>query len=84
MESNRRFQQRSPEEMYFSERFAIPDSEAEGQWLSATTIFDSIRKAGGSILRHANLVTFSRALANIEGLTRRRTKRGTEYLVKPL
>lgn len=84
MESNRRFQQRSPEEMYFSECFAIPDSEADGKWLSATTIFDSIRKAGGSTLRHANLVKFCRALANTEGLARRRTKRGTEYLVKPL
>ena len=84
MESNRQFQLRSPEELYFSECFAPADSEADGQWITATYIFDRIRRKAGSSLRTGNLQKFGRVLSNIEGLQNRRTKRGTEYLVQSL
>ncbi len=82
MESNRRFQQRSPEELFFYECFAIPATEADGEYLSATAIYERIHRRAGSALRYGNVVNFARVLSNIEGLQRRRTRRGTEYFVK--
>ena len=82
IESNRRFQQRTPEELFFYECFAIPDSEADGEYLTATAIYQRIHQHAGSSLRYGNVANFSRVLTNIDGLRRRRTKRGTEYLVK--
>ena len=84
MLSNQQFQLRSPEELYFSECFAAANSEADGQWLTTTTIFDHIRRKAGAALKGGNLQKFGRVLSNIDGLVSRRTKRGTEYLVKVL
>ena len=84
MLSNQQFQLRSPEELYFSECFAAANSEDEGQWLTTTTIFDHIRRKAGAALKGGNLQKFGRVLSNIDGLVSRRTKRGTEYLVKVL
>ena len=84
MQSNQQFQLRSPEELYFSECFALTDNEEKGQWMTSTVIFDHIRKAAGAALKGGNIQRFGRVLSNIEGLKSRRTNRGTEYLVKPL
>ena len=84
MESNRRFKQLTAEEQFFYDCFAIPDSEADGQYLSATTIFQRIRRHAGASLRYGNASQFSRVLTNIEGLKHRRTSHGSEYLVKEL
>ena len=84
MESNRQYQLRSPEEMYFSECFVPADSEEDGQWLTTTLIFGHIRRKAGATLKSGNLQKFGRVLSNIDGLPNRRTKRGTEYLVKQI
>ena len=84
MESNRQYQLRSPEEMYFSECFVPAGSEDDGQWLTTTVIFDRIRRKAGAALKGGNIQKFGRLLSNIDTLTNRRTKRGTEYLVKAL
>ena len=84
MASNQQFQQRSPEEMYFQECFDIANNESEGTWMTATAIFDRIRKHAGSALRNANLLKFSRMLTNMEGIQRRRISTGSVYLVRKL
>ena len=84
MGSNRQFQLRSPEEMFFSECFVPADSEDDGQWLTTTVIFDRIRRKAGAALKGGNIQKFGRVLSNIDTLANRRTKRGTEYLVKAL
>ena len=84
MESNRQYQLHSPEEMYFSECFVPADSEDDGQWLTATHIFDRIRRKAGAALKGGNLQKFGRVLSNVDGLLNRHTKRGTEYLVKAI
>ena len=84
MESNRQYQLRSPEEMYFSECFVPAGSEDDGQWLTTTVIFDRIRRKAGAALKGGNIQKFGRVLSNIDTLTNRRTKRGTEYLVKQI
>ena len=83
MESNRQFQVRRPEEIVFHELFVMPASEEEGQWMSTTAIFEYIRKkAGTAALRGANIHSLGHFLTNLEGILRRRTRNGTEYLVK--
>ena len=52
--------------------------------MTATAIFNRIRKQAGSALRNASLLKFSRMLANIEGIQRRRISAGSEYLVRKL
>ena len=84
MESNRQFQLRSSEEMYFAECFEPADSEDDGQWLTTTAIFSHIRQRAGAALKGGNLMKFGRVLSNIDGLATRRGRRGTEYLVKLL
>ena len=84
MESNHRFKQLSPEEMYFNECFAIPENETEGRYLTAAAIFRRIRQHAGAVLKNGNMLRFSHVLVNINGLQRRRTRRGTEYLVMPI
>lgn len=82
MESNRQFLMHNPAEEYFAEYFAPTTDEQRGQWLSATAIFDRIRQKAGSGIRLTTLSHFGRTLSNMDGLLRRRTKRGTEYLVE--
>lgn len=82
MLSNQQFQLRSPEDMYFNECFTIPDHENDGQWMTTAAIMAHMKKAAGAILKGGNLIRFGRVLSNIEGLMSRRSKRGTEYLVK--
>ena len=81
MASNRQFQQLSPEELYFHECFSIPDDGENGQFMTSTEIFAVVKKRAGSAISRADLRGFGRILTNMEGLIRRRTRRGTEYFV---
>ena len=82
MESNRQFQLRSPEELFFWECFRIPqEEEEEGQYMSTAAIFAVIKKKAGTAIRNGNIRSLGRFLSNLEHLKRKRTKYGTEYLV---
>ena len=83
MASNRQFQLRLPEELYFHECFSIPSDKENGQFMTPTAIFAEVKRRAGSAIPRGDLRTFGRILANMEGLIRRRTRRGTEYLVTP-
>ena len=54
----------------------------DGEWMTTTAIMGYIKKRAGSLLKTGNVLKFGRVLSNIDGLISRRTKRGTEYLVK--
>ena len=82
LESNRQFQQLTPAEQYFNDCFEPAESEADGQYLTTSAIFAHIKKLAGSDLRLNSLNHFGRTLSNIPEIKRRRTKKGTEYLVK--
>ena len=84
VEWNRQFQHRTPEEMYFAECFEIVENEKEGLWMSATAIFERIRKYAGSGLKDCNLLKFSHVLANIEGIRRIKSNKNSMYLVRPI
>ena len=81
MASNRQFQQLSPEELYFHECFSIPADGETGQYMTPTEIFAVVKKRAGSAISRGDLRGFGRILTNMEGLIRRRTRRGTEYFV---
>ena len=82
LESNRQFQQLTPAEQYFNDCFEPAESEADGKYLTASAIFAHIKKIAGSDLRLNSLNHFGRTLSNIPNLQRKRTTKGTEYLVK--
>ena len=82
MQSNLQFQLRSPEETYFFECFAIADDENEGQWMSAANILHRLKQYAGAAIHGDKVRNFGRFLANLEGLSSRRTRFGAEYLVK--
>lgn len=84
LESNRQFQQFTPAEQYFNDCFEPATSESDGEYLTSSAIFAHIKKLAGSDLRLNSLNHFGRTLSNIPNLQRRRTKKGTEYLVKLL
>ena len=82
MESNRQFQLRTPEEMFFREYFTIPEGDEEGQWMTAAAIQQAIKQRAGSLIRNSNIRSFGRFLANIDTLQQRRSRYGAEYFVK--
>jgi len=81
MKSNLQFRLESPEEQLFHEFFTPATSDQEGQWMTAAAIFQEMKSKVGSSLRIANIRTFGRFLSNLDSLTRRRSRYGTEYLV---
>ena len=81
MHSNERFQLRSPEQLYFAECFRVVTDESEGQWYSAAAVFNVIKLRAGATLHGGNVIRFSRILANIPDIQRRRTAHGVEYLL---
>lgn len=81
MESNQRFQLRSPEEVIFHECFRLTDNEDEGQWLTATAILLHVKQYAGSTIRNVNVRNFGRFLANLPDIVSRHSRTGTEYLV---
>ena len=82
LESNRQFQQLSPAEQYFNDYFEAAESEEDGKYLTTSEIFAHIKKVAGSDLRLNSLNHFGRTLSNMLNLKRKRTMKGTEYLVK--
>ena len=83
IESNRRYQQRTPAEQYFNDCFEVARDEHEGQFLTSSAIFAHIKKVAGADLRLSSLNHFGRILSNMPEIVRKRTKNGTEYLVNP-
>ena len=75
---------RTPEEIYFHDLFTIPKSDEEGQWMSTSEIFLRIKKKAGASLQGGNIRSFGHLLTNMDGIVRRRTRQGTEYLLLPI
>ncbi len=82
MRHNRQFQLKTPAEQYFHELFEVASKPTEGRWLTAAGILYCMKKAAGSALNQVNIIAFGRMLTNIEGMQRRRSSLGVEYLVK--
>lgn len=85
MESNKEFQMLSPAESYFNEFFSFAEkeeNEGDTEWLTSTAIFEEIKKKAGSSLRVTSMLQFSRYLANLPGITKKRSNSGLKYLVK--
>jgi hypothetical protein len=82
MESNRQYQLLTPVEQYFNDYFEVAKDESEGQYLMASAIFAHIKKMVGDDLRLNSLFSFGRTLTNMPEMIKKRTKNGTEYLVK--
>lgn len=78
---NRQFQVRPATEQWFNELFDVVDDEHEGQWLTSAAIFGTLRRELGATFR-GNLISFGRALTNMEGLRQKRSKLGKLYLVR--
>ena len=81
IESNRQFQLRSPEEIFFHECFRPSAHEGEGQWLTAAAILHLVKHHAGSALSGINVRNFGRFLANLPDIISRHSRYGTEYLV---
>lgn len=81
MENNRRYQQVDPIMQCFSESFTPTEDENEGTFMTAAAIFSELKAKYGAPLEAKSLLSFGRCLKNIDGLKRKRTMKGTEYLV---
>ena len=83
MDYNRRFQQQSPAEQFFTDCFrpASSPDEPGAEWMSASSLFQEVRNRVGSSLKVNSLLKFGRTLANMPGLQRRITRSNTQYLV---
>ena len=81
MQSNRQFEQVSPIKQCFLEVFEPTNDVEKGEYLMAAAIFDILKQKFGSSLQVSSLQKFGRELQNIEGLTSKKTRFGTEYLV---
>ncbi len=53
----------------------------EGTFMTAAAIFSELKAKYGASLEAKSLLSFGRCLKNIDGLKRKRTMKGTEYLV---
>ncbi|MBQ8462571.1 MAG: DUF3874 domain-containing protein [Prevotella sp.] len=84
MESNRQFQQQSPVELYFGECFQPAASADEGEWMTTAAIYQHIRRVAGAAVGRVGVISFGRFLANQDSLIRRRSRNGTEYLLRKL
>lgn len=81
MENNRRYQQVDPIMQCFSESFTPTEDENEGTFMTAAAIFSELKAKYGASLEAKSLLSFGRCLKNIDGLKRKRTMKGTDYLV---
>lgn len=81
MENNRRYQQIDPVMQCFSESFTPTEDENEGTFMTAAAIFSELKAKYGASLEAKSLLSFGRCLKNIDELKRKRTMKGTEYLV---
>lgn len=82
MEHNRQYQILPASVQYFNEHFEVTDDENDGEWMSPTAIFDSLRKIAGSGLKANGVLNFGRHLSNMPDILMKRTRKGKLYLVK--
>lgn len=81
MRSNREFQELSPMEMCFREMFDEGDEWSGAEYLSAAEIFMKLRRRYGSVFKANDIPNFGKWMNANTDLKKRRTSRGTEYLV---
>ena len=82
MEWNRKFSVKTAAEQFFLDYFEPATNEEEGEWISASAIFEFLKqKVGISLLKPANVSAFGRMLSNISTLKKHETKYGSEYFV---
>ena len=82
IEHNRKYQQVSPAEQCFIEYYEPTNNEQNGEWLTATTILDNLRRQTRNIIPPDCLLSFGRSLSQMPHLRRKRSNKGTVYLVK--
>ena len=83
MEWNRNFSMKTAGEQFFSDYFEPAADESEGEWMSASAIFEFLKeKVGVSLLKPTNVAAFGRRLSNIPELKKRVTSSNSIYLVK--
>ena len=81
-EHNRVFEVLPPAVHYFQEYFETAVTEAEGQWLSPTAIFERLRKEVKGGLQVKGVTAFGRVLSHLPGLKSKRSNGSALYLVK--
>ena len=84
MDSNKDFQVEMPLEQCFYECFSPAKNEQEGEYIGTAAIFKALKERFGSSLEIKNIVALGRSLRNIDGIKYKRSKSGTEYLLKKL
>ena len=82
MEHNRQFQVTPTAMLYFNEHYEAATDENDGKWLSATTIYEELRKTAGAGLKANGVHVLGRYLRNMAGLQQRRIGTNRQYLVK--
>lgn len=82
MESNRRFEEKSPMEMCFNSMYRPAATNGEGTYMTTSEIFKELKSVYGSIFAAKSLAAFGRRLRAIPELKYRMSSRGTEYLVE--
>lgn len=83
LEWNRKFSVKSAADHFFFDYFEPATEGEDGEWISASAIFEHLKqKVGISLLKPANVSAFGRMLSNISSLQKRETRFGSEYFVK--
>lgn len=81
MEHNLQFRIALPIEQYFDEYFEAAKDEKEGKYMTPAAIFAHLRSIVGPQINRYNLILFGRMLANRRDIIRKKTNKGTGYLV---
>ena len=81
MESNKRFEVKSPMEQCFWSIFRAAGETEEGRYMTTSEIFMEMKSVYGSIFKINSLAVLGKCLSGIPELIRRKTSRGTEYFV---
>ena len=82
MAHNRQFEQVPASVQFFFDHFELCDDEAQGQWLTTTAIFTSLKQKLGGLMPVNSVVTFGRYLHNLPGMVSKTSSQGSVYLVK--
>ena len=82
MAHNRQYEIIPPAVIYFNEYYEPAESERDGEWLSPTAIYESLRRIPGSGLKVKGVATFGRYLWNMPELKHDRITKGKIYLVR--
>jgi hypothetical protein len=83
LEWNRQFSVKTAADHYFFDYFEPAEPTGDGEWVTASAIFEYLKKKVGiSLLKPANVSSFGRMLSGISCLKKRQTKYGSEYFVR--